>query len=147
MRGLGVEKDRMKVSHLQYADDLMLFLQHDNKAIRNALTLIQVFGHTLELKINLTYSDLIEISVEEDIIDQTANQIGCIKLKWAIIYLGLPLGQIIRPFGTKWNKKLVRVSRVWKGVSFLYREGSLWSRLVSLTYLFTSYHRLWFLQG
>lgn len=112
MRGLGVEKDRMKVSHLQYADDLMLFLQHDNKAIRNALTLIQVFGHTLELKINLTYSDLIEISVEEDIIDQTANQIGCIKLKWAIIYLGLPLGQIIRPFGTKWNKKLVRVSRV-----------------------------------
>lgn len=43
LKGIEVRKDGVEISHLQFTNDTILFLQHDDKSLKNTLTLIQAF--------------------------------------------------------------------------------------------------------
>lgn len=87
-----IGNDRIEVSHLQFADDTILFVSHNNTSITNGLTLMKVFEHISGLHIHMTKSGLVGINVAHSIVCNLAEVIGCATLSWPITYLGVHFG-------------------------------------------------------
>lgn len=51
--GVGDRQGQVEVSHLQFADDTIFFLEHDNHSVTRAFTLIQIYWYISRLKMNL----------------------------------------------------------------------------------------------
>jgi hypothetical protein len=54
------------VISLQYADDTLLFLQHDNRNACHLKWLMACFDHLSGMKINYSKSDMVLINLEEE---------------------------------------------------------------------------------
>ena len=85
-------KDKVMVSHLQFADDTIFFLEREGSSFKNLLTVLALFCSVSGLKINMSKSTIFGISVEEKMISALAESVGCEVGSWPNKYLGLPLG-------------------------------------------------------
>lgn len=92
VKGLEVGKDKVEITHLQFADDTILFLRADEENLRGITRVLKIFSGISGLKINADKSSLIGINLDQVTVESWAAVIGCSKEEWLINYLGVPLG-------------------------------------------------------
>ncbi|XP_015946678.1 uncharacterized protein LOC107471702 [Arachis duranensis] len=114
-----VGKDNIKLSHLQFADNTILFCSSEEDTIRNYARLLRCFEVMSGLIINFDKSSLIPINCEQHWTYNMCNLLGCKEACLPIRYLGIPLGA---------NPRLVRT---WKPIIDKVEEKfSLWKAKV-----------------
>jgi hypothetical protein len=127
---------------LQYADDTLLFLEHNYKVAFHLKWLLGCFEKLFGMKINYHKSDITSISLEEEE-SQNYSKIFCYKLgSFSFKYLGVPLHfdklirEDLRPLVDKIIKRIPR----WKGrlLSYGARLTLLGSCLASIPIYLTS---------
>ena len=123
---LEVGREKLKVSHLQFADDTLFFIKENENNIRILYSTLKVFCGVSGLKINFGKITLLGINLEETEVGYLADQVECSVGVWPIKYLGLSLGgnptrrTFWEPVVTKAAKRLDG----WKR-AFLSRGGCL----------------------
>lgn len=65
------------ISHLQYADDTIIFCPGDYDCLRNWWDILNIFMLGPGLSINLSKTSLIGINVEVDEVKHHAASLGC----------------------------------------------------------------------
>jgi hypothetical protein len=78
-------------SILQYADDTILFMEHDIKKAMNLKLILSAFEQLSGLKINFHKSELYCFSEAQDQVDLYADLFGCGQGQFPIKYLGIPI--------------------------------------------------------
>ena len=92
VKGCQVGRDNVMISHLQFADDTLFFVEYGNPSFKNLLTVVALFCSVSGLKINMVNSALLGLGVDKDFVTSLAESAGCEVGGWPTIYLGLPLG-------------------------------------------------------
>ncbi|GKE69824.1 hypothetical protein Tco_1527896, partial [Tanacetum coccineum] len=105
----------MQISHMFYADDAIFVGQWSDSNIDIIVHVLNCFYRASGLRINMSKSKLIGISVEEEKVDQAASKIGCVTLMAPFSYLG---GK--KSIWVKWNNMLASKEKGGLGVSSLY---------------------------
>ncbi|GKU98550.1 hypothetical protein SLEP1_g11542 [Rubroshorea leprosula] len=109
-----------KVSHLQYADDTLLFGEATEENVWAMKGILRTFELVSGLKINFNKSQLIGIGVEEEWLDKMAWIMCCKKGNLPFKYLGIPIGGSCRKISfwellvEVFHKKLT----TWKGKDY-----------------------------
>ncbi|GMI70240.1 hypothetical protein HRI_000693300 [Hibiscus trionum] len=88
--GKGV--DKVAISHLQFADDLLMFCSAATGEIRNVKRVFRLFEIASGLKLNLNKCSLFGINIDVDSLKCWASVVGCSVGTLPSEYLGLPLG-------------------------------------------------------
>src|SRR3954469_9235414 len=79
------------LSILQYADDTILFMEHDLEKTKNLKLILSAFEQLSGLKINFHKSDLYCFGEAKDEAHLYANLFGCGQGQFPINYLGIPI--------------------------------------------------------
>ncbi|KAL4352748.1 hypothetical protein GQ457_06G007230 [Hibiscus cannabinus] len=90
----------LKFSHLQFADDTILFFKPVEGVIANVKRLLRCFEVSSGLKINFDKSCIVGIGVEKELVELLAFQCGCKCGELPFDYLGIPLGADPRKVST-----------------------------------------------
>ncbi|XP_071688703.1 uncharacterized protein [Rutidosis leptorrhynchoides] len=90
--GVMIGKDKVCISHLQYADDTIYFGEWNPHNIRNLMKLLKCFEHTSGLNVNYQKSMLFGLGVEYHEIEAMAKCFKCKIGSLPFNYLGLPIG-------------------------------------------------------
>nr|XP_025628683.1 uncharacterized protein LOC112721874 [Arachis hypogaea] len=85
-------RDNIELSHLQFADDTILFCPPDEGTIRNYHRLLRCFELMSGLAINFEKSSLIPVSCERMWVRRMCRLLGCKEASLPVRYLGIPLG-------------------------------------------------------
>ncbi|GJW61068.1 putative RNA-directed DNA polymerase [Tanacetum coccineum] len=101
-RGIRVGDDEVLVSHLQYADDTIIFREWCKENISNLMNILKCFEEVSGLKINLRKSKVYGVGVESKELDRMARFMSCGVRELPFTYLGLPIGVNMRRTST-WN--------------------------------------------
>ncbi|KAE8664767.1 hypothetical protein F3Y22_tig00112738pilonHSYRG00325 [Hibiscus syriacus] len=80
------------LSHLQFADDLIIFCGASKMEISNVKRVLRVFEVMSGLQLNLKKSKLFGVNTVTYEVEEWATAIGCAVGKFPSDYLGLPLG-------------------------------------------------------
>ena len=72
----GVEEDNLKISHLFFADDIVVFCEANKEHLTHLSWILFWFEAALGLRINLDKSEIIPVGVVEEI-DELAAELGC----------------------------------------------------------------------
>lgn len=116
IRGASIGPNDLKLSHLQFVDDTIIFCEADLKEIIAIKKILRCFEVMLGLKINFHKSQVCGLGVQDDLVKENANRLNCHSQKLPLKYLGLPLGANLRrkstwqPVVDKFKKKLA----LWK---------------------------------
>ncbi|KAH1120712.1 hypothetical protein J1N35_003872 [Gossypium stocksii] len=105
---------RESISHLQFADDTILFLRADENVVRNSKYILCCFEMFSGLSINFSKSCIVGFDLEEEFLYRLAAVYRCRIGELPINYLGLPLGVDPRR-STSWNGIIDRVERRLSG--------------------------------
>lgn len=92
VKGFEVGNKKVKLSHLQFADDSIFFLEKNDQNLDNLLEILKVFSMISGLKINLEKSTIAAINMKLVEVEKLATKVGCKVEKWPMKYIGLPLG-------------------------------------------------------
>ena len=79
------------LSILQYADDTILFMEHDIEKARNLKLILSVFELLSGLKINFHKSELFCFGEAQGDVSLYAELFGCGQGQFPIKYLGIPI--------------------------------------------------------
>lgn len=90
--GLQIGSQDVRVSHLQFADDTLIFCPAKTKWWIKLRRIMECFQLLSGLKINRAKSGLIVIGRQEIWAANVANRLGCQPVKLPSRYLGIPLG-------------------------------------------------------
>lgn len=92
MGGFEVKEKGTKISHLQFSDDTLVFLDADINQIRYLKYNLLLFEYVSGLKTNFSKSNIFAVG---DVInlDNLAEVFGCSVAAFLSTYLGLPLGE------------------------------------------------------
>ena len=85
-------RDKVEVTHLQFANDTLLFMEANHSVFLNFFRLLELFGSVSGLRVNLRKSTLLGINIDDDMLQNLASFSRCEVGAWPIKYLGLPLG-------------------------------------------------------
>jgi len=107
---LSVGSSRLTLSHLQFADDTLIFGEFEDQNWINILEIIKHFCEASGLKINIEKSSLVGINCEPAECERLAGSLGCQKVEWPISYLGMPLGDNLRS-KSFWDPVLSKVAK------------------------------------
>ncbi|XP_057734559.1 uncharacterized mitochondrial protein AtMg01250-like [Arachis stenosperma] len=99
-----VGRDNMELSHLQFADDTILFYPLEEEIVRNYKRLLRCFEVMSGLSINFDKSRLIPVNYSQEWIGQMCKLLGCQAANLLVKYLDINLGA---------NPRLVKT---WKPV-------------------------------
>ena len=110
LEGFRVGRNRCRVSHLQFADDTILFANPREEELQTLKSLLLVFGQISRLKVNLDKSNLFGINLDQNHLSRLALLLDCKASDWPILYLGLPLGGNPTACGF-WDPVIERISR------------------------------------
>ncbi|XP_016206044.1 uncharacterized protein LOC107646370 [Arachis ipaensis] len=123
---LFVGRDNIELSHLQFADDTVLFYPPEEETIKNYKRLLRCFELMSGLAINFDKSSLIPINCDQQWVRSTCNLLGCKEATLLVCYLGIPLGANPRLIKT-WNPIIDKVEEklsLWKS-KILNKAGKL----------------------
>ena len=90
INGAKVGSKGIEASHLQFANDIILFLDNENDGFLNVISLLQIFE--LFLGFNWSKSGLAGISMDSQTISSLASLASCQMLELPFVYLGVLLG-------------------------------------------------------
>ncbi len=79
------------LSILQYADDTIIFLEHDLQQAKNLKLILYVFEKLSDLKINFHKSELFCFGQAKEFYDQYSNIFGCKLGSFPVKYVGIPM--------------------------------------------------------
>ncbi|KAH1114716.1 hypothetical protein J1N35_008094 [Gossypium stocksii] len=102
------------ISHLQLADDTILFLKADNDVVRNSKFILNCFEMFSGLIINFSKSCIVGFDIEEELLFRMAAICRCKIGKLPFNYLGIPLGADPRKVSS-WDAIIDRVERKLSG--------------------------------
>ncbi|KAL4361181.1 hypothetical protein GQ457_04G021940 [Hibiscus cannabinus] len=72
-----IESSREVISHLQFADDLIIFCGASETGIKNIVRILRGFELISSLKLNLQKSKLLGINLENEVMDGWAAMLHC----------------------------------------------------------------------
>ncbi|XP_039058529.1 uncharacterized protein LOC120202126 [Hibiscus syriacus] len=104
------------LTHLQFADDLIIFCKASKGQLANLKRVLVVFELCTRLQLNLVKSRIFCINLQDQIVGEWAESIGCLRDSFPTEYLGLPLGAKIN-FIQLWDsivKKFYQKLACWK---------------------------------
>ncbi|KAE8724009.1 hypothetical protein F3Y22_tig00011079pilonHSYRG00179 [Hibiscus syriacus] len=88
---IGRSANPFLLTHLQFADDLILFSHDSLTSIQNIKRVLRIFSLMTGLHLNLSKSKLLGINVEDATLNEWANDIRCSVGCFPMDYLGLPI--------------------------------------------------------
>ncbi|XP_028056846.1 uncharacterized protein LOC114260849 [Camellia sinensis] len=146
LRGLTIGPNDLKVSHLQFADDTVIFCEADRVKLVTIMRILRCFELVSGLKINFHKSVLSGVGVNEEDIKDFVSVLHCHSQKLPITYLGIPLGANPRRKST-WKLVIEKIKKKlasWKGkmLSFASRITLIKAVLSSLPSYFLSIFKL-----
>lgn len=97
-----------RITHLQFADDTIIFCGAKEEQVKNVVAILRCFEAVSGLKVNLAKSSLIGIATEESTLDWLVDIMGCKVDSLPSCFLGLPLCQGTIP-KSLWNLVVERV--------------------------------------
>lgn len=89
-KGLAVGRERIHLSHFQYADDTIIFGDWSVAYARNLMRILNCVQKVSGLKINFNKSKLFGLGVQSEVVFM-ANRMGCEPRHFPLFYLGLPI--------------------------------------------------------
>lgn len=101
LSGFQVETNSTTITHLQFADDLMVFLDDSTDQVTNLKNVLFAFQLISDLKVNYRKSAIAGIGDENNGLE-CADVLGCDLLSLPINYLGIPLGSKSKS-GSVWD--------------------------------------------
>jgi len=116
-QGLQVGRRREKLTHLQFADDTLLFCEANElylQGIKRALLSFQTYSG---LAVNYSKSAVLVFGKDEEWANEIARQLECRLVKLPITYLGVPLGANMRKMSS-WQGVIDKIQNrlnTWKG--------------------------------
>lgn len=146
IRGVTIGFEGLNVSHLQFADDTILFYEADWVEVTNVKRILRFFEVVSRLKINYHKSAISGVRIEEDIVAEFAARLNYSSYKLPFKYLGLPLGvnprrkQTWKPVVEKFKNKLAGWKR--RMLSFAGRLTLIKSVLSNLPVYYMSLFRM-----
>ncbi|XP_016206848.1 uncharacterized protein LOC107647266 [Arachis ipaensis] len=99
-----VGRDKIELSHLQFADDTILFCPPEIETILNYKRLLRCFELMSGVSINFDKLNLIFVNCESEWVTNMCGLLGCTEAVLPVRYLGIPLGA---------NPRLVKT---WKSI-------------------------------
>ncbi|XP_026428327.1 uncharacterized protein LOC113324223 [Papaver somniferum] len=124
-KGFQVEEEGTVISHLQFADDTLIFVDANVEEVRRLFLILTSFECLTGMKLNLEKSSMISVGVDE-VIGDLALELGCKVEKLPFKYLGLPIGATARCTSV-WDEVIKRMEvklATWKK-RFLSKAGRL----------------------
>ncbi|GJX62449.1 RNA-directed DNA polymerase, eukaryota [Tanacetum coccineum] len=106
----------LQISHLFYADDVVFIGQWCDSNISTIIRVLDCFFQASGMRINLHKSKIMGIAVDNSLVTQAANSIGCLTLSLPFQYLGVNIGSHmsrIKSWDIVLNKVQGRLSK-WK---------------------------------
>ncbi|GKV00720.1 hypothetical protein SLEP1_g13361 [Rubroshorea leprosula] len=140
LEGVEVGSRGLKLSHLQFADDTILFGEATEKNVLAMKGILRAFEIVSGLKVSFNKSQLMGICVQEEWLDRMAWLLCCKKGSMPFKYLGIPIGGNSRriafwkPLLETFNKKF----HTWKG-----RFLSLGGRITLINSILSSLPMFW----
>lgn len=98
------------VSHLQYANDTLLFCNTNDDQVKNMVAILTCFEVVSGLNINLSKSALLGISVDNTCLHHFADILGCKVNSFPSSYLALPLC-LNRVPNSVWNPVVEKIEK------------------------------------
>lgn len=83
--------DQMKLTHLCFADDLLIFLEGSENSLNGVLHVLAEFEKMSGLSVNISKTSMFSCGVSEDKLERFNTVFGLSQAKLPIRYLGLPL--------------------------------------------------------
>lgn len=108
--------NNINLTHLLFADDILLFVEDNDDYIRNLQFVIHLFENAVGLNINLSKSIISLINVSKERTDLIAKSWGISTQFHSISYLGMPLGGRLRTisFWDNITEKIHKKLSNWK---------------------------------
>ncbi|GKV11739.1 hypothetical protein SLEP1_g22962 [Rubroshorea leprosula] len=133
--GVQVGSSNVTISHLQFADDTILFGEANEQNIKAAKSIMRTFELVSGLKINYNKSTLIGINVDTEEINHFACFLHCKPGKLPLMYLGMPVGTSLRRKST-WSTLVAKFERKLTGWNN--RFLSMGGRIVCINFVLSS---------
>ncbi|GKC95668.1 putative RNA-directed DNA polymerase, eukaryota, reverse transcriptase zinc-binding domain protein [Tanacetum coccineum] len=92
IRGIQVGSSDVNLSHLFFADDVIIMSGWSSHDVENIIRIFKVFFLASGLKINIHKSSIYGVGVPPDDVHHMASNTGCSAGTFPITYLGLPIG-------------------------------------------------------
>nr|XP_017256449.1 PREDICTED: uncharacterized protein LOC108226007 [Daucus carota subsp. sativus] len=139
--GVSVAGYPEKISHLQFADDIILFVANDSHSVRGIKATLKIFEVISGLKINYGKSKLYGFKESPEQLKQWADWLGCSIGNDQFTYLGATIGQSPKKsiFWKPLEQKLVSKLQKWDSANV-----SMAGRLVLLQSVLDSLPSYWF---
>ena len=108
-----VGTERVQLSHLQFADDMILFCPNKEDVLLNYKYIMECYALMFGLRINFEKSALVPFNCFDQKVLRMKNLFGCPVTSLPIKYLGIPLGanprmvETWKPIIEKIEKKLI----------------------------------------
>ena len=120
-----VNSSGIRVSHLLFTDDTILFCDASREQILSIRLVLTCFQAFTSLKVNVGKSEIIPIGEVRNI-QSLANILQCRVDNLPMIYLGMPLGSLYKTTSI-WNSILERMEKKLSGWKRLYlsKDGRL----------------------
>lgn len=96
LQGISLNKDAPPITHLQYADDTVIFLDNTVNSVKGVKRVLQSFQMISGLKINFDKSEIYTTSFLNPIVEEAVEIIKCKVGKWPMKYLGMSVGSSSR---------------------------------------------------
>jgi len=112
-----IDRDKVKVNMLQYADDTLFFCEANTKNIFNIKAILQCFELSSGLRVNFLKSRIGGTRVSQFLLRSFAAILNCDMMVSPFVYLGLPVGGSHKQ-GAFWNGVVEKVQAKlskWKG--------------------------------
>ena len=132
------------LTHLLFADDILLFMEEDEETINNMRNALRLFELASGLNINLNKSTISPINIDTQRTNYVAAKWGFSVNFLPIQYLGVPLGGKPNPrhFWSETTEKLQRKINKWKYASL--SKGGKITLIKATLASFPNYHILVF---
>ncbi|GJW49120.1 reverse transcriptase domain, reverse transcriptase zinc-binding domain protein [Tanacetum coccineum] len=102
-KGVQIGRERRaSISHLQYADDTLVFGEWNSVNAKNLMRILECVQQASGLKINNNKSKLYGIGVSNQEVVWMANRMGCLSGRMPFMYLGIPIGLNMKNIDS-WN--------------------------------------------
>ncbi|XP_028057321.1 uncharacterized protein LOC114261287 [Camellia sinensis] len=92
IKGAAIRNNGIIVTHLQFADDTILFCEAEWVEVVTIKPILRCFEILLGLKINYHKSVIANIGVDEMLLQSFSSRLNCAHQRLPFKYLGLPLG-------------------------------------------------------